>query len=145
MGLKQQCAASFIPFSSPSFLSDLCSVRTLHPVMTSAKKHCVPDKIRTSCLFSLSVTDEGRWTKHVPLPKKHCPRLLLPPYRLARALCLHCSSAPCGSAMPSEQKQLLLNSFDKVGSLSHFTLCDRMLNERILSRFYGLNGFGKAF
>lgn len=45
-------------------------------------------------------------------------------------------------------KRLFQNSV-KVWNVWHFTFSDRMLNEtlilRILSRFYGLNGFGKAF
>lgn len=89
----------------------------------------------------------GPSTCHCLRSTAHDSSLLLTDWS---GLCVYTrSSAPCGSAMPSEQKRLLLNSFDKVGNVSHFTFSDRMLNEtlilRILLRFYGLNGFGKAF
>lgn len=101
--------------------------------MTPVKKHCVPDRIRMSCFVSF-VWD---WWMYVDPARaiawKYCPFLLLPHFWLARASCLHCSSTPCGSAMP----------FDKVRSFLHFS--DRLLNHEGFLRLYSINGFGKAF
>lgn len=72
---------------------------------------------------------------------KHRPFLLPPPYWLVRALCLHCSSAPCGSAMPFEQKLLCLTHLTKLEASCTLHLVIAGWKKC----FYSINGFGKTF